>query len=264
MIRLVCCDVDNTLLFHKNGELPAALFDLIGRLTERGVLFAAVSGRPASDLFSFFGKVSDRMILAAFDGAAVFYQNRLLFERPIEKNLYMAFLDSLRGSGEGAASGTEYILYSLADAYVGSLSGAAATGLKEARTMNGHVKLLQSPAAVSGNIYKLSLYSPQADTDFEFTAKPWLPYLNLIYSGRHWCDFVSKDTDKGFAMGLLMEKFGVSRAETMAFGDGVNDIGMLRACDLSFAMESASEEVKSAAAYVTDDVLRTVRALLEL
>lgn len=266
MIRLICCDVDRTLLTGKDGALPSALFETVNRLTERGVLFAAVSGRPAYDLFSFFGPVADRILLAAFDGAAVFYRNRLLSERPIERNLYRAFLDSLQSGQEVCAPGqdAEYILYTLTDAYVGSLSGAAAAGLKDARTLEGRLKRLSDPDAFLQPVYKLSLYSPRPDTDFTFAARPWLPYLNLIYAGGHWCDFVSKDTEKGLAVQLLMEQFGISRAEAMAFGDGVNDIGMLRACDFSFAMENAPEDVKNAARYVTGDVLRTVASLLRL
>jgi len=40
-------------------------------------------------------------------------------------------------------------------------------------------------------------------------------------------------------------------AETMAFGDDLNDLSMLRAAGLGVAMGNASAEVKAAADYVT-------------
>ena len=48
------------------------------------------------------------------------------------------------------------------------------------------------------------------------------------------------------------EALNLSSAEVMAVGDGHNDLPMLRWAGLSVAMGNASEEVKSAAGYVTD------------
>ena len=41
--------------------------------------------------------------------------------------------------------------------------------------------------------------------------------------------------------------------ETVAFGDGTNDLTMLRAAGLGVAMANAADEVKAAADRVTDD-----------
>jgi hydroxymethylpyrimidine pyrophosphatase-like HAD family hydrolase len=60
-------------------------------------------------------------------------------------------------------------------------------------------------------------------------------------------------------MNLVMERFGISRGEVMAFGDGINDIEMLSACDFSYAMTSSPEEVKIRAAFVTDNVIRSIK-----
>ena len=39
----------------------------------------------------------------------------------------------------------------------------------------------------------------------------------------------------------------------MAFGDGGNDIDMLKFCGIGVAMGNAGDDVKEAADYVTDD-----------
>ena len=43
-------------------------------------------------------------------------------------------------------------------------------------------------------------------------------------------------------------------ADTVAFGDGGNDIPMLKEAAVGVAMGNASDEVKKAADYVTDNV----------
>ncbi len=57
--------------------------------------------------------------------------------------------------------------------------------------------------------------------------------------------------DKGSALLRLAEFLGIGREETMAFGDGENDLSMLRAAGLGVAMENGEEQVKQAADFVT-------------
>ena len=49
----------------------------------------------------------------------------------------------------------------------------------------------------------------------------------------------------------MAENFGFDMSETMAFGDGSNDVGMLRAAGIGVAMGNAYEKVKAAADYIT-------------
>ena len=57
--------------------------------------------------------------------------------------------------------------------------------------------------------------------------------------------------DKGGALLRLAELLGIRQEATMAFGDGENDISMLRMAGIGVAMENAEDHVKEAADYVT-------------
>jgi len=57
--------------------------------------------------------------------------------------------------------------------------------------------------------------------------------------------------DKGGALLRLAEILGIRREETMALGDGENDLSMLKAAGVGVAMENGEESVKAAADYVT-------------
>ena len=52
----------------------------------------------------------------------------------------------------------------------------------------------------------------------------------------------------------MLAHYGLDRNQAMAFGDGGNDIPMLRHVATGVAMGSASEQVRQAADYVTGDV----------
>ena len=63
----------------------------------------------------------------------------------------------------------------------------------------------------------------------------------------------SRQATKGNALKQLAAYLGIPVAQTMAFGDGRNDITMLQEAGIGVAMGNAQEEVKRAADYVTED-----------
>lgn len=77
------------------------------------------------------------------------------------------------------------------------------------------------------------------------TATRWVPIfadVNMAHISK------SKGMDK------IIEHFGIDLSETMAFGDGGNDIPMLRHAAIGVAMGNASKEVQAAADYTTSTV----------
>ena len=59
------------------------------------------------------------------------------------------------------------------------------------------------------------------------------------------------DVTKGNALKILAEILGIDISETMAFGDGGNDISLLRAAGLGVAMANAFDDVLKIADYIT-------------
>lgn len=62
----------------------------------------------------------------------------------------------------------------------------------------------------------------------------------------------SLDANKGAALKQLCGLLGVGLEETLAFGDGSNDLTMLSAAGTGAAMLNASDKVKAAADIVTE------------
>ena len=72
----------------------------------------------------------------------------------------------------------------------------------------------------------------------------------------------SRDASKGAALTALCEKLGIPMERVAAFGDGTNDIGMLRAAGLGVAMGNADFFVQAAADAVTEDNERNGFAMM--
>lgn len=84
-----------------------------------------------------------------------------------------------------------------------------------------------------------------------------LPQLSQCCSGRWYPDFAditARDTDKGKGLRAVMAWKGLKREETMAFGDGGNDIPIIREAGIGVAMGNANGSLKAVADYVTSSV----------
>ncbi|MDR2815860.1 MAG: Cof-type HAD-IIB family hydrolase [Proteiniphilum sp.] len=84
--------------------------------------------------------------------------------------------------------------------------------------------------------------------------------MNLLpnCSSMRWyptfADVIAKGVDKGVGIDQFCAHYGFSLDETMSFGDGGNDIEMLRHAGIGVAMGNAKDDVKQAADYVTGSV----------
>lgn len=91
----------------------------------------------------------------------------------------------------------------------------------------------------------------------EETERMLMPRIPGCISGRWhpaFMDVTADGADKGKGIERMAARFGIAVEETMAFGDGGNDVAMLRRAGIGVAMGNATDEVKKEADYVTTAV----------
>ncbi len=74
---------------------------------------------------------------------------------------------------------------------------------------------------------------------------------DVFRSEPFFLEVMPKNTDKATSIEKLIEQLGIEREDTIACGDGYNDITMIKYAGLGVAMENACEMAKSVADYVT-------------
>ena len=79
------------------------------------------------------------------------------------------------------------------------------------------------------------------------------PHLSVTSSWANNVEINDADAHKGRALQSLAERLGLRPDQTVAFGDGLNDVTMLRAAGLGVAMANACPEALAAADAVTAD-----------
>ena len=77
MIKLIASDLDGTLLQNGAQELNPEIYDLILALKERGIHFAAASGRQYASERNLFKPIADEISYIAENGAVCIHNNHL-------------------------------------------------------------------------------------------------------------------------------------------------------------------------------------------
>lgn len=84
-----------------------------------------------------------------------------------------------------------------------------------------------------------------------------MPYMKGCMSCRWFPDFAditARNANKGNGLLNIVSYLGIAPEETMAFGDGGNDISIIRQAGIGIAMANANQELKRVADYITSSV----------
>ncbi|MCL2562938.1 MAG: Cof-type HAD-IIB family hydrolase [Oscillospiraceae bacterium] len=101
------------------------------------------------------------------------------------------------------------------------------------------------------DVFELLLFG---DVEVEEPVMRIMPGSKAVRWVPLFTDIIPADGGKDVGVAAVLGHYGIDPAEAMAFGDGHNDISMLRHVGLGVAMGNAAQAVKDAADHVTDSV----------
>ena len=84
MIKLVASDIDGTLLPEGTAQINPEIFEVIRKLKEKDILFAAASGRHYTSMAKLFAPVAHDMIFITENGAYVCCRGYDMLEQVLE------------------------------------------------------------------------------------------------------------------------------------------------------------------------------------
>ena len=246
MIRLIVSDLDGTLLNGKK-ELSPRFFLLWEQLQERGVIFAAASGRPLSVLRALFAPAGGKIALIGHNGGAVECGGKLLHAGGFGKD----------GAARVAAACADIpTAHLLADREDGLFLLDEHPGfLQVCSRYFAQYSPMPAEALFCGEqrFYRMAVWdSGDAAKTCARMAGALQAEFDLMLSGDGWIDIMKKGEGKGRCLSVLQEALGVTEEETMGFGDYLNDAAFLQRCGQSYAMKNAHRALKERCRFVTE------------
>lgn len=241
MIKTIFFDVDGTLVSHKTDSVPASTKRTLELLRENGVKLVLATGRDMSQLKKL--PVKD----IKFDGYVTMNGQLCLDENG--KELFSNPIDEVD---------TEKIIELIKEKRV-----PITTIGKEGPYINFVTdQVVTAQKAVSSKVAPVGKY--HGEKVYQFIAYgnrddlkklvDDLPNCKLSWWNEHAVDIISKDGGKLAGVEKYLRLRGQTLADAMAFGDGENDLDLLKAVQTGVAMGNGEEQVKQTANYVTSDI----------
>ncbi|WP_163530299.1 Cof-type HAD-IIB family hydrolase [Halobacillus ihumii] len=241
MGKIAFFDIDGTLLNHKK-ELPESTVKAVKDLQKQGVYCAIATGR-APFMYKELRETLGINSYVSFNGQYVVFEGKPVYKNPLSKDhlekLYMDAEENnhpmvFMNQDEMKASDREqmYIKESLATLHFDYPAIDA--------TFYNNSEIYQSLLFCEGD--ELNYYESKYDA-FDFIR--WHPYS---------CDVLPKGGSKAEGIKQLIDAAGLKIEDTYAFGDGLNDIEMIREVGTGVAMGNAVDETKAVSDHITADV----------
>ena len=236
MIRLICCDLDGTLVRYGTTEISDEVFGMIRQLRSRNILFAPASGRPYEALRKIFEPVADQCLFLCDNGGMVYDEKgNALAKMPLPaewvRQIARDFWENTDGLGELVLSG-EKRNYAL-------LRGEDTEG--RITHFVSRVTEITDLSQIREDIVKISVHigtgvAPYAD---RFTEK-WA-CANCAVAGPVWIDCTF--ANKGTGIRALCDALGIPVQDVAAVGDNYNDVPMLDVAGHPYLMDTAAPEL---------------------
>lgn len=235
MIKLIVTDMDGTFLNTKNDYNRSRFLKLYQQMKKKGMHFVIASGNQYYQLKSFFGDIQDELTYVAENGTWIIDQGREIYSAYLPKEHVRAVLSYLEH---------------FEDIHL------VVCGKKNAYILKGNPEFYHETHIYYPRLIELDSFKNIENKDlilklnFFCPPKKTLEYCQLIQenvgdmvtattSGHGCVDLIIPGFHKGHALNYLCYYFHVSLNECLCFGDGGNDIEMLKLAKYSYAMENA-------------------------
>lgn len=241
MIKAAFFDIDGTLFSHTIHAIPESTRRTVNLLREKGIKVFIATGRslketkrvPLGDLkFDGYVTLNGQICLDA--------EENILFEVPIKGEDGAYLLDAFVNKKFPLA------IVEKERIYINYIDDSV---IRAQKSVN--IPLLPIKEYEGAPIYQFIGYMNCEETE---KIAPKIPNCKITRWYNEGIDIISKDGGKANGIQKVLEFYGMTKEEIIAFGDSDNDMDMLEFAGIGVAMGNAEESVKAVADYVTTDI----------
>ena len=245
MIKALFFDIDGTLVSMDTHVIPASAVEAITQAKRKGVKVFIATGRPYSIINNIDAILPFIDGYLTANGAHCIVGNEVVYHRPISKCDVELILND--------ATEQDYSCVVVGETAIGTFNYKDNNARIYRRTLDIHGVdyHLSIDELMQNDILELT---PFATVEQEQMLMPRIP--NCVSARWHpeFMDVTSRMADKGRGLTAIAQHLGIPLEDCAAFGDGGNDISMIRAAGVGVAMGNAGDDVKQAADFVTTHI----------
>lgn len=242
-VKLVVTDMDGTLL-NPNHEVSTQFIDQFWALKEKGITVVAASGRQHNSIVEKLAAVENELTVIAENGAMTTFHGKETVFTPYPKGHLNKTLALLKKQ-----ENMHPVLCTNGSAFISKGQEKFEPILREFYSAFNVIDRLED---CTQEVLKIAIYHFESSEKYIFPLVQDLANeVKIKISGPNWVDLSHPNANKGFALNALQKHLGVSREQTMVFGDYFNDVEMMEQAHFSYAMANAHPEIIKKANYKT-------------
>ncbi len=245
MIKAIFFDIDGTLVSFKTHRIPASTIKAIMMAKAKGIRIYISTGRPFS-LINNLNEIQhfiDGYITT--NGALCFSGNDIISCTPIPQKDVLTMIDF--------SNKMEFPCMIVGEKDLTMYNSNESTDRIFRQMLN--VNNLKEDNRIDSMLQQRILQLTPVISETE--EQEIMPHLTGCISCRwypEFADITAKEANKGNGFLDIISHQGIDIKETMAFGDGGNDISIIQKAGIGIAMANANHELKEVADYVTSSV----------
>lgn len=244
-IKAVFFDIDGTLVSFKTHCIPESTLQAVAELRRKGIKVYIATGRPLPFIDNLGSLEYDGMITVT--GAHCFTrEGHIIYHHPISSDN----VSRVAQYHEAHRDAYPVIVVAEDDLFATSLNADVRDVMQLLDIPLPSVKPM-SHALDKTVLQLISFFRSDREDYFMSHLMPdcvsmrWHPYFT---------DVIAKGVSKSVGIDRVLEYEGIRLEEAMAFGDGGNDMAMIKHVPYGIAMGNACDELKAVACHVTSDV----------
>ncbi|CAM3019851.1 Cof-type HAD-IIB family hydrolase [Paenibacillus sediminis] len=240
--KIVFFDIDGTLINEKK-EIPADTVKAIRELKGRGVEPVIATGRAPY----FIKPLAEKLGIESYvtlNGAYVVYKGKPLYKREIPKSHLETLVTLAAQHNHALVFEGEHSFFASKENHPFVKASVESLKVDELPSYNPDFWRTDS-------VYQVFLH---CESHEEHLYESKLPGLKLIRWHPQAMDVLPTDGSKAQGIEALLRELGLTAADAVAFGDGLNDKEMLDLVGFGVAMGNSHEELLPFADFVTTHV----------
>ncbi len=253
--KVLFFDIDGTLLDY-TGKMPASAKEALRQARLAGHRLVICSGRSGHQLSDWMFTDFDGIINCT--GARVICQQNVIYEHFVPREDVRRAREVLEAANGVLVAQTEECTILSQESYSFMKDYLVKMGRSQKRIERLLGNAVISPQMEAYDNIKKFFYH-RSDKTVEQLEKELGDIFTVEASSflKDACDsgeITCKGINKSYGMQLFIQRQGFSKEDTIAFGDGPNDLDMLSFAGIGVAMGNARDTVKANADFITRDV----------
>lgn len=258
--QAIILDIDGTLL-NDDKKISSETKKALITAQQNGVKLILASGRPTTGMHLY----AEQLEMEKYHGLLVSYNGAKVVDCQTKEELFnqtltiaegKAVLEHMKQFEVKVMIDKDDYMYvnNVYDCYIPYKDEEINIIKYESR--GGNFKLCEKEDLAAFLDYRINKILTAGDPDYmqknyQAMMAPFKNTLNCVFTADFYFEFTAKNIDKAKALDTVLTPMGIHAENIIAFGDGHNDITMVKYAGTGIAMDNAVPELKAVANSIT-------------